>query len=192
MGLSFITLEEFLKMYKLKDLGINNARKYNLRFPLKLDANLAKIVAYLTFDGHLSLRQHCFLYTGKNEISIMPFRKLIKKTFGMNGILRFKNDGKFGPSCELRIFNNPITKLLYLAGTPNGNKTLQAFSIPKWILKNKELIRAYLQVAFDCEGSIWKAKDGRVGINFTMAKDENLLDNCITFMKKLQITSSLF
>jgi hypothetical protein len=185
-----ITLERFLEMYKLKAVGIKNLQKHNLKLPLELDVRLAEIVAYLTFDGHLSLRQHCFLYTGKNKSLITPFRELIKGLFNIDGILRFKNDGSFGPSCEFRVFNNPLTKLLYLAGTPSGNKTLQEFSVPEWILKSKEFSRCYLKVAFDCEGSIWKARDGRIGINFTIAKEETILSDGINFMKTLQ--DSLF
>ncbi len=181
-----ITLENFLELYKLKAFGINAVNRCNLKFPIIPNENLVRMVSYLTFDGHLSLKQHCFLYTGKDENSIQPFRKLIMKIFKIDGVLRFKNDGSFGPSCEFRVFNNPITKLLYLAGAPSGNKTLQRFDMPNWISQNKEFTRFYLQVAFDCEGSIWKGKDGRIGINFTMAKEESILDDAINFLTMMQ------
>ncbi len=183
-----IKLENFLEMYKLKDVGIKNAQKYNLEFPIHVNENIAKLIAYLTFDGHLSLRQRCFLFTGKSIEILKDFSYTVKKEFNLTGKVRRQGfSGRFkGTSYEYRVFSSPITKVLYLLGSPSGNKVLISFDVPTWIKSSRKFSRIYLRVAFDCEGSIWKEKTGRIRIGFKMSKSLEILNDGIKFMNSIR------
>lgn len=72
-------------------------------------------------------------------------------------------------------------------GIPNGDKVIQSFMVPAWIISSKEFSREYLKIAYLCEGCNKEEKERknpRMQIN--TAKSECLLGSGIKFMEELR------
>jgi intein/homing endonuclease len=147
-----------------------------------LDANLVKIVSYLTFDGHLAQDLKCFYLSSKDKSMLLDFEEAVFQKFKIKGKLE-KGTG-YGESYKYRVFNREICKFLERIGAPKGNKTLKSFSVPDWVIKDKEFCREYLRVAFDCEGGIWL--EDKPKIRFGMWKSEELIDNSLAFIEQIK------
>ncbi len=180
-----LTKEEFVNSYKLKKFSQRAIEKYKLRFPIKANENLAKIVSYLTFDGHLSMEKNVFLFTAGKENQLRDFRNLIKDEFNIEGKIRKIPTNIWGESYECRFFSKPIVRVLKLIGTPNGNKVLTEFTIPDWIKSDTKLTRSYIEVAFHCEGSMWK-EGNRRKIRFSISKSKELYKSGLRFVEQLK------
>lgn len=152
------------------------------------DKDLAKLISYLTFDGHLAEDLKCFYLSSRNKETLMDFEKIVKKKFKITG--RLENGMGFGESYKYRVFNREICRFLEKSGAPKGNKVTKSFLVPPWIMENKEFSKSYLQAAFDCEGSIWIEKDPK--IRFGICKTEELLDNGFEFIEQLKSMLNTF
>src|SRR3989344_8256305 len=115
-----------------------------------LDFKLAKIASYLTFDGHLSKDLKSFYLSSKSEDLLKDFEECVKSKFGICG--RYENGQGYGESRKYWIFHSKTARFLKEIGIPNGNKVLQEFVVPDWVLGNLKNSREYLRTAFDCEG----------------------------------------
>lgn len=180
-----LTKEQFIMSYKLQKFADKAIDKFNLKFPIYPTSNLAKIVSYLTFDGHL--RHDCNMFSfssGKKSLFKEPI-EIVKREFNIIGKIR-KVPTSYGTSYEYRITNKPISRILNLIGTPHGNKIYADFRVPKWIKENKELSRNYLKVAFDCEGSAWKEGKNRIKIRFGINKYSKMLNNGMKFLEDMK------
>lgn len=180
-----LTEAEFVNSYKLKKFAQKAIEKYKLRFPIKANENLAKIVSYLTFDGHLSMEKNVFLFTAGKKNQLKDFRKLIKDEFDIEGKIRKIPTNIWGESYECRFFSKPIVRVLKLIGAPDGNKVLREFTVPGWIKSDIKLIKSYTKIAFHCEGSMWK-EGNRRKIRFRIAKSKELQKNGIKFVEDLK------
>ena len=149
---------------------------------IEFDKDLAKLISYLTFDGHLAKDLKCFYLSSKNKDTLSDFEKIINRKFDISG--RIEKGMGYGESYKYRVFNRKICRFLEKIGTPKGSKVTKNFLIPNWIKNNKELSREYLRVAFDCEGSIWFEKQPK--IRFGMCKIEELLENGIEFLEQMK------
>lgn len=70
---------------------------------------------------------------------------------------------------------SPTTRILFLCGTPAGQKVLIPFSIPNWIKKDKEYFRRFAQRMFTCEGGITHEPYRKIPkIRISVWKTENL------------------
>jgi len=183
---SLMTEKQFREKYKLKKFADRSIDRFKLNFPIYPNKNLAKILSFLTFDGHLRWDGNVFMFTAGNKQLLKEPKILIKNEFGITGKFRKIPTNNYGTSFEYRITNKPISRILEFIGVPKGNKVLIPFSMPKWIEKNLEFSRAYLQVAFDCEGSIWKEGSERRKIRFRIHKSSKLLKNGINFLESLR------
>ncbi len=65
-----------------------------------LDEELAQIVSYLTFDGHLAEDLKCFYLSSKNLDTLSNFARLVNKKFSMQGRLE-KNDNCYGEKLQI-------------------------------------------------------------------------------------------
>ena len=150
---------------------------------VKPDIDLAHIVSYLTFDGHLTEDLKCFYLSSKHLDTLSHFAQLVQNKFSMKG--RFeKDDNAYGESYKYRVFSRHVCRLLEKMGTPKGNKTTKIFHIPHWIKADKECARAYLCTAFDCEGSIWI--EDKPKIRFGIFKRTELIENGFAFSNELK------
>lgn len=95
---------------------------------IKFDRDLAKLVSYLTFDGHLSEDLKCFYLSSKYKEVLSNFEKLVYKKFKIEG--RIEKGTGHGESYKYRIFNSEACKFLCKIGVPKGNKVLKQFLIP--------------------------------------------------------------
>ena len=152
---------------------------------------LAKIVADVTGDGHLQLKNWrglvSFYSNDHNKIEdiIERFRTL----FGVIGRVYMKH----GKNLQYRVFfiSKPVARYLMSMGVPEGNKTDQSFLIPSWIMKGDRKVRAaFLRGIFSAEGSVFytKQKNGkkRWQIGIEMYKWVRLEANGKEFMEQLR------
>ena len=76
-----------------------------------------------------------------------------------------------------------VAVILFLFGAPKGNKVLQPFKIPNWILEDKEFFRRFIQRLFDCEGT----PDCEGAIMIEMWKSQELLDEGLEFFQSIKL-----
>jgi len=155
---------------------------------IEFDGDLAKIVSYITFDGHLAEDLKCFYLCSKDKEMLFDFEKLILKKFKVSG--RFEKRIGIGESYKYRVFNREICKFLEKAGAPRGNKTAKIFSIPAWIKTDKEFSRIYIKTAFDCEGSVWIEKAPK--IRFGIWKQINIIQDGMKFIDEIKMMLNEF
>lgn len=149
---------------------------------IEFDKDLTKLVSYLTFDGHLAEDLKGFYLSSKNKETLSEFERLVSKKFSIKG--RLETGTGYGESYKYRVFDREICRFLEKAGVPKGSKVTKSFLIPNWIKENKEFSREYLQIAFDCEGSIWFEKQPK--IRFGVCKTKDLLDNGLQFLEEMK------
>jgi DNA-binding transcriptional regulator WhiA len=187
-----LTRQQFEETYKLNKFAKRAIDKYKLKFPIYSTANLAKIVAYLTFDGHMTVEKGMIIFTaGKKELLKEPMQ-LMYKQFGVKGKIKKVMTNNYGKSFEYRISNKPLCRILKAIGVPDGNKIFNIVNVPKWIKNSKKFSKVYLRVAFDCEGSIWKEKNGAVRLRFRLHKSSKKIKNCISFINEIKNMLSYF
>ena len=121
---------------------------YNIYNKIEFNEDLAKLVSYLTFDGHLAEDLKCFYLCSKNKETLLDFENLVYNKFKIKG--RLEKGMGHGETYKYRVFNRQISKFFEEIGVPRGDKVTKSFLIPKWIRLNQELSRAYLRTAFDC------------------------------------------
>lgn len=180
-----LTEKEFRNTYKLQKFASNAIEKFNLIFPIKYTPRLAKIVAYITFDGHLTENYKMFLFTAGKISELKIPANLVHEEFDIKGRYKRIATNEYGTSYEYRICNQPIGRIMSLLGAPSGDKIKTKFSVPEWIMKDRENSRAYLKVAFDCEGSVWKKGNGFC-ISFSMHKDNRLRKTLFDFLTDIR------
>ncbi len=187
-----VTENDFRKTYKLEKFADTAIEKMKLKFPVYPNTNLAKIVSFLTFDGHLRWDGNVFLFTAGKRSLLKESQLLVRKEFGVEGVFRKMDTNSYGVSYEYRVTNKPICRILEALGVPKGSKVLIPFSVPDWIKKDPDLSRAYLQTAFDCEGTVWKERKNSLKIRFRMNKSVELIEDGISFLTELKDMLSVF
>jgi hypothetical protein len=96
---------EFKDSYKLKKFADSSIERFSIEFPIYPNINLAKIAAFLTFDGHL--REDCkgFLFESGKKSSLYWIRDVVKDQFGIVGYFR-RVPLNYGRSYEYVILNS--------------------------------------------------------------------------------------
>jgi len=148
------------------------------QLPILSSPELASLVGHGLGDGHIS-GEGCFEYTNR-EISLhVKVSKIIYKLFNIN-----KYTKSSSKTVERRRYNTIVGKALYLAGVPKGNKILQSFSIPQWILDDsKEIKKSFIRALFDDEGTV-KTSGHEILIKFS--KNEKYIDSLQKFMEQIR------
>ena len=173
-----------IKVKKFKE-NILKIRAKHTKFFLKPEQlpilpypELSSLVGHGLGDGHIS-EEGCFEYTNK-EISLhVKVSKIIYKLFNIN-----KYTKSSSKTVERRRYNTIIGKALHLAGVPKGNKILQSFSIPQWILDgSKEIKKSFIRALFDDEGTV-KTPGYEILIKFS--KNEKYIDSLQKFMEQIR------
>ncbi len=153
---------------------------------MKKDLDFVRIISFLFFDGHLYKDLSGFYFSSKNIDTLKKLDEIIQKTFMIKGKFYY-NDGGAGKrkTHKYRVFNKKICLTLYNLGVPKGDKTINQFLIPEWILGNKKFAREFVRVAYFCEGSM-KEKRKNPRIKFNLNKAEFLLKEGIQFMEQIR------
>lgn len=158
--------------------------------------DLARIVADLTGDGYLQIKDHRYLasFFSKHLEEIKSFQKRFENLFGVKG--RIYIDDRTSEKCvnsgrRYKIFFASKSTILFLekVGVPVGNKTNVPFMIPKWIyLGSDEIKGAYLRGLFDNEASIYctRGKKTRWRICFKMAKNKEIKETGFQFFEQIR------
>lgn len=153
----------------------------------------AKLIGYLTGDGTLTTcggKKLRTIFFGKRR-DLEYIAKDITKlgyTFHLTERTRDHNieGNKFtSTTAELHIYSKEFAKRLIELGTPKGNKTLTAFSIPEWIKKSPLWIkRLYLAGFFGAElsSSSTLSKTAFYMPTINMNKTSELEQNCRCFL----------
>ncbi len=181
-----ISENDFRNLYKLQKFADMSIKRYHIEFPIEPNANLAKIVAFLTFDGHLTPTNKMFIFSAGSADKLSEIRQVTEEEFNVTGQLRRVITNNLGTSYEYRVCCQPIGRILELLGVPKGAKVFQKFDVPIWIKSNKNFSYEYLKTAFECEGSIWKESTGRVQIAFKINKIEHLMKDCEQLLKTMK------
>ena len=145
----------FNKVKKIAGLEIKNV--IITKFPknaFKKDKDLAAIISYITFDGHLYKDLKGFYYSSKNIKDLKVFDGIVKRKFGLPPRYHLFNSGSRNQTHVIYFFNKIICKFLVKIGVQKGDKVIQEFNVPNWIFKSKEFSREYLKIAYLCEGSL--------------------------------------
>jgi len=159
------------------------------KFPKKVfkkDKDLAAIISYLTFDGHLYKNLKGLMYSSKRVEDLKEFDKIMKRKFGIKSYLKLNQSGSRKQTHIIYFFNKIICKFLFKAGCPKGDKVIQAFDVPSWIKKSREFSREYLKIAYLCEGSFEKEEGRTPRITINTAKCVDIIDSGIEFMDTLR------
>lgn len=152
----------------------------------KLDKDLASIVSYVTFDGHLYQSLKGFYYSSKRIEDLKKFEEIVDRKFGLPARYHLFSTGSRKQTHLVYFFNKKVCRHLFDAGAPKGDKVVQKFSVPRWIFNSKEFSREYLKIAYLCEGSIIKEKGRTSRISINTAKCIGLMDSGIKFMNTLR------
>lgn len=179
---TLVTKNDFLDSYKLRKFGESASK--NIIFPIIANKNLAKLVSYITFDGHLSMTERMFYLSSSKISELDDFKNIVKEELGIKGKI-VKTPTSIGTSYKYLLMSGPSSRILKLIGTPKGAKVKVIFNVPEWILNDINFTREYLKVAFDCEGGIWKDRN-RIQIRFSLNKAENFIENGIEFMNTIK------
>lgn len=176
-----------------KQAGLSTVNTRILDFTkeaFQLDKNIASIASYLTFDGHLYKDLKGFMYCSSHLEDLKEFENLVKRKFGNNlREIYHLNSGGSGKrkTHKIYFFNKKISAWLFECGVPKGNKVLQSFNVPDWIISSKEFSREYLRIAFLCEGC-FKEETGRTPrIQINLAKNEEIINSNLEFMENLKL-----
>lgn len=181
--MKLISYQDTLKTYKSRIHGIRALSKYKDWFPLKSSPELSAIAADLMGDGHLQDEPKLRLdYTSKSIEELNRFNQEIFKLFGLKGKIRDCKTNTYGTK-NLGINNKPLVRVLKLAGVPAGNKVLQDFAIPSWILNDKNNFSRFINRLFSCEGCVDISSKC---IEIKMSKSLNLIEEGINFFKEIK------
>lgn len=154
MGI-ILRYKDLLSTYKTRGHRISHLVKYKSLFPLRTSPLLAGIIGDLIGDGSLQGDPKWrFDFTSKNVDELSSFNARVKRLFNISGKVRKCNSNKFAESYNLGINNAPVSRILLLAGVPEGQKVLKNFRIPYWVMKNKDCFREFTKQFFSCEASI--------------------------------------
>ena len=146
------------------------------RLPILPSPELASLVGHGLGDGHIS-KEGCFEYTNGDLNLHKKVLSIISKLFGSYKYSEYKHKVK------RRRFNTIVGKILHLAGVPKGNKILQSFFIPQWILSgSKEIKKSFIRALFDDEGTV-KVSCREILIKFS--KNEKYIDSLQKFMEQI-------
>lgn len=161
------------------------------KFDQSLDEDLAKIVSYVTFDGHLGKDLNRFYLSSGDWKVLKDFENIVTRKFGL--IPRYEKGTGFGFSYKCRFYNSKVARFLFSVGAPKGDKMLTPFSIPNWIKEDSRFSKVYLTTAFQCEGWIHKNSHFESYIvALHMNKSEELLSDGMLFAKELKSLLKIF
>lgn len=132
-----------------------NGHAIPIRIPSKVTPSLAQFFALLVSECHEPLKSSSYTirFTNTDHDLIELFRKCCKDLFGLLATDRHSKK----TSLDIEIRSNLLEFLLKEFGYPTRMKARKKV-IPDLITRStKEIIREFLRILFDCEGSVTKS-----------------------------------
>lgn len=169
---------------------------------------LARLIGWLFGDGGINDRLHYFFICGtRNDLE--KIKIFIEKNFNLkceieenhgNSIIKKYNGNSLqikGENWILRCNNSLFARFLYSLDTPKGEKVLQKFNIPNWIMTgNNEVKKAFLNSILEAECQTHKVRiDKKIEIlpvSFGMNKIGNFKSNLVSFLNEIKCLLSEF
>jgi hypothetical protein len=187
--IDLITKKEFEPLNKTKILDLNHL-KYN-KFLMKYDFDyflnketqkfLASLVGFCMCDGHIRLNYQCTTFFFRFRLDADKFCMDFKKFFPYEKLYVVYKCYCY----RVRINSKEFSKFLAKLGSPIGNKVLQPFLIPEWILYGPEDIKiTFLNSVYGGEGSA--PTDGAWRIQFVISKNIDNIENLLEFENQIR------
>ncbi|MDD5163483.1 MAG: hypothetical protein PHD95_04715 [Candidatus ainarchaeum sp.] len=179
-----VLLVDFEKLSLLypPNYNLNQDTRVAKWLPLYSSPELAALVADLMGDGHLQgPPKWRFDFCSKNVSELKRFENVLWGLFRVKGKIRDCTTNKYttknyGVTCK------PLSRVLFLAGIPHGNKVTKDYSIPKWILDDKDCFAAFTRRYFDCEGFV---DLGKKELEISISKSVELNKSAIAFLDSI-------
>ncbi|MEW6721781.1 MAG: LAGLIDADG family homing endonuclease [Candidatus Micrarchaeota archaeon] len=167
-------------------------------FPLSGSPDLAQIVAALMSDGHIGLQvrnakpklSKVVLYSSdKGECAW--FLGTVCRIFGIDGkIIRYRSASGFSCNYSYKalLHCSELAKVLVAIGVPCGDKTIEAYPVPDWIMRGDSgTKRAFLRILFNFDGSVSlrSRRPNSIEMNFAMNKHKKLEKDATTFLEQV-------
>lgn len=182
-----VSKENFLRTYINKAYGYKVLNQYDI-LPVRPSPILASIVAHLMGDGNLSKDKFVGDFRFYGTVPILnKIKDDVKKEFGINPYKYYHHPQ--GDVYVLKYNNCVISRILELCGVPRGDKILNYFKVPDWIMNgDKEIKKAFLSSIFTDEMCrIRKSKNGSWdGLEFVMSKSKHRIESLIYFLNQLR------
>lgn len=179
-----LNFEDVINTYNSKWHGVKALSRYSYWFPLVASPNLAGIIADLIGDGHVQdtpLRMRLD-YTSKSTEELNRFGAEVYNIFKIGGKIRKCTTNAYG-TMNYGVNCRPLIRILRLLGAPAGAKVLTKFSIPEWVLNDKDLFARFVNRLFSCEGSVDLSSKC---IEIQMYKSENLIEDGLNFFAQIK------
>ena len=176
-----LTAQKTVPLYKSQEKAKEIIANHKDWFPIMASPKMSGIVADLMFDGHLQSDLWRIDYTSKNKVELRRFSRELFDLFRVKSKIRKNTGNKFSTSFNLGMNNKLLSRILFRVGVPAGNKTNQKYSIPEWILENRENFREFAKQMFTCEGCAF-VDDTNPFIDVSMWKREDLVQNAVDFL----------
>lgn len=181
-----LDLEDVLNTYKSRKAGRDALRAYSSWFPLEATGELAGIVADIISDGHLQGEPKWRIdFTFKLTEDKERFENSLIEMFKVKGKVRRCLSNEFSTTYNYGVNCGPLARTLMLCGVPQGNKVLNKFTFPDWILSNKIFFREFARKFYSREGTCWGGESP--GIGFEMWKEISILDDCRKFLESMRL-----
>lgn len=189
-----ISAEE-LEPHILAVAGGKSGKPTEVDLPIYESSELALLVAKGIGDGSIETNKMRFSYWNTEPALIKEVCESVGVAIGKTRVTITKlKDGRIQAK-----FSPFIGFVLHFAGVPIGNKTLQSFDVPGWIVKNrnKKVKTAFLRGLFDDEGCVSYTKKSRTRrILLALGKSKkckksllNFLDTVCNILNEFEIST---
>ncbi|MDI6806711.1 MAG: LAGLIDADG family homing endonuclease [Candidatus Aenigmarchaeota archaeon] len=157
-------------------VGSGGSIIHNFTLPITITKELAGLVAHGFGDGHID-KKYTFHYCNSDEVLQERVVSFILKTFNLHSFyVRFSSY-----NVPVRCYPFIVGYVLNILGVPKGNKTLQEFLVPSWLIHtNKACKRIFLRELFSDEGAVHKD-----------TKNKRRRSISIAFSRKVEYMNSL-
>lgn len=185
---TFYTIEDFVEQFPEVTNKVRQQVEQWLPLRGKTACTFARLLGFLFGNGHLtkdfsqvdfasdSIEELEEIQKDLNTLNIQ-FTK-IKKDHGK--VVTAKRVGQkdakeyIGTTIHFVVFSTAFGKLISLLGCPRGDKAIQQYDLPQWILSNKWLLKQFLSGYYGADGCDVINSTGIRELNFSFNKDNNL------------------
>ena len=151
----------------------------------------ARIAGMMPDGSLIKDLKRIYFHQKKYKKMVYTFAKLLKNLFSPESTILFK----YGSRGDKQCYINSQTLAIYFYNIIKIPKSDEQMRIPKWIFKAKKSIKiAYLQMAFDMEGTVLKklteirfgTKDGKFALDLKKLLSQIEIKSSLTFAPRLK------
>jgi intein/homing endonuclease len=160
--------------------------------PLIASPQLAQLCGHLIGDGNLRITNKAggqIKFYGKVD-KLLKIQKVYFSLFNKK-IKLVERERESDPGYRLETTHSIVARCLNLIGVPSGDKIINSFYVPKWIIQGDiKIKRSFLQALFDDELEGLYRDKNRLnswrGLRLRMNKCESLLPSGIIFFNQIK------